>query len=501
MEHQTKGSMTVFFSILTVLFLSLLCALAESARIQGARVKASSVLDLGVFSLFGEYDKYLLEEYDVFAFNGSYGTGTFSIGDVEERLDRYMSKNAKPGTTLFPMDTEGSQILEYALLTDSKGEVFKNQVVSNLKSAIGTEAAARFLEKKRDAEAMEKEGELYEQQEQTNHTDLERLEAEKEQAAAEETKEAGVVEITPEPETPTPANPLDVIKQIKKTGILGLVMRNPEEVSKKTLEKDQLVSRRRRENGNMRLPGKQSGVAADAVFLEYLTSRFGNFREPKEKSGLAYQMEYLLGGKTSDRENLKKVVNKLLFVREGVNFLCIGGNARMRHEAELLAAALTAAIPIPGITAATTAALLLAWAYGESLLDVRQLLAGGKVPLVKTEQSIKLTLNNLIHLTEVLKECDSGGGEGVDYEGYLQILLVGGSQKEYPMRALDLIETELRQKENYGSFCIDHCIAGLSAQAEWQFKPVFSGAASAFLGGRLGRISYVSEKEFCYQTG
>ena len=58
-------------------------------------------------------------------------------------------------------------------------------------------------------------------------------------------------------------------------------------------------------------------------------------------------MEYLLGGKTSDRENLKKVVNKLLFVREGVNFLCIGGNARMRHEAELLAAALTAAIPIP----------------------------------------------------------------------------------------------------------------------------------------------------------
>ena len=58
-------------------------------------------MDLGVFSLFGEYDKYLLEEYDVFAFNGSYGTGTFSIGDVEERLDRYMSKNAKPGTTLF----------------------------------------------------------------------------------------------------------------------------------------------------------------------------------------------------------------------------------------------------------------------------------------------------------------------------------------------------------------------------------------------------------------
>ena len=74
------------------------------------------------------------------------------------------------------------------------------------------------------------------------------------------------------------------------------------------------------------------------------------------------------------------------------------------------------------------------------------------MPLVKTEQSIKLTLNNLIHLTEVLKECDSGGGEGVDYEGYLQILLVGGSQKEYPMRALDLIETELRAEGKLWEF-------------------------------------------------
>ena len=44
------------------------------------------------------------------------------------------------------------------------------------------------------------------------------------------------------------------------------------------------------------------------------------------------------------------------------------------------------------VTTALTAALLAAWAYGESLLDVRILLAGGKVPAVKTKESFQLTL-------------------------------------------------------------------------------------------------------------
>ena len=48
-----RGSMTVFFSVLTVLFLALISAMAESVRVQGARAKAASVLDLG-FSLYLE---------------------------------------------------------------------------------------------------------------------------------------------------------------------------------------------------------------------------------------------------------------------------------------------------------------------------------------------------------------------------------------------------------------------------------------------------------------
>ena len=58
-KYDSKGAMTVFFSIVTVVLLSLMCSLAESVRMQGARAKAAAVLDLGIFSVFGEYERAL----------------------------------------------------------------------------------------------------------------------------------------------------------------------------------------------------------------------------------------------------------------------------------------------------------------------------------------------------------------------------------------------------------------------------------------------------------
>ena len=139
-----RGSMTVFFSVLTVLFLSLICAMAESVRVQGARVKAASVMDLGIFSVFGEFERDLLEEYEVFGVDASYGGEEFQKEKIARRLDLFMKYNTEPsrgtaltGNTLFPIRTEGSSVLRTLLLTDENGLVFRDQVVQNLKSAVG----------------------------------------------------------------------------------------------------------------------------------------------------------------------------------------------------------------------------------------------------------------------------------------------------------------------------------------------------------------------------
>ena len=72
--------------------------------------------------------------------------------------------------------------------------------------------------------------------------------------------------------------------------------------------------------------------------------------------------------------------------------------------------------------------------------------------LIKTAATWKLSLENLGRILEVLGECDQGGGEGLNYEEYLRVLLAAGSREKYPMRALDMIEANLRRKEETSAF-------------------------------------------------
>ena len=65
-------------------------------------------------------------------------------------------------------------------------------------------------------------------------------------------------------------------------------------------------------------------ITKKLLFHEYILKKFGNaVEEEKEKRSLAYEVEYLLEGKTSDQENLEAVLNKLLLIRMGLNlYIC-----------------------------------------------------------------------------------------------------------------------------------------------------------------------------------
>lgn len=508
--QQCKGAMTVFFSILSVLFLSLACTLAESVRVQGAKVKAEAVLDMGIFSVFGEYERELLEEYEVFGVDGAYGFGEFQREKLSGHLDEYMSYNIKPdrgtaltGSSLFPMSNGGSSILRILLLTDEDGWVFRDQVVQNLKSAIGTELTSGFLEFRKKAEELERAAKEYEKQEKEAEQNL--IEAEQVQKEAEEAqKEAGDGAIVPvgpgdlvvvEPQKPD--NPLDLIRRVKRMGILGIVLDDPGAVSSKKVEKKELPSGRKLEKGDLTWDRERGGLLGDGIFQEYLFGHFSCATDEKQTGALSYELEYLLAGKDSDEGNLKAVVNKLLLLREGTNFAYVLSNGEMRHSAELLAAALSGGAP--GLTTAISAALLAAWAYGESLVDVRILLSGGKVPVVKSQESFRLSLENLGRILEVLKGCKDIRGEGLDYRGYLQLLFLTGNKGNYPMRALDLIESNLRQKEGMSAFRIDYCLAGLEAETEWQIPLVFASVPAAFLKIKGKTVTYGTRGKFIYE--
>ncbi len=67
---------------------------------------------------------------------------------------------------------------------------------------------------------------------------------------------------------------------------------------------------------------------------------FGDYLGESEDHALAYELEYVLAGKGSDKENLESVIKRLLFVREAANITHILGDGDKRAKTLGMAEAL-----------------------------------------------------------------------------------------------------------------------------------------------------------------
>ena len=83
-----RGSITVFLSLMLSLMVSLVCTSIVSVRMAAARVQILNGMDIGLYSLFGQYDRKLLEDYELFALDGSGGGGERSEEHTSELQSR-----------------------------------------------------------------------------------------------------------------------------------------------------------------------------------------------------------------------------------------------------------------------------------------------------------------------------------------------------------------------------------------------------------------------------
>ena len=143
---------------------------------------------------------------------------------------------------------------------------------------------------------------------------------------------------------------------------------------------------------------------------------------------------------------------KLMLIRFVPNYAYIQTDAAMKAEAEAMALTLCSLLAVPAITAAAAQVILLAWAYGETVMDLRSLLAGSRVPLVKTKDSWQLSLSSLLKLGTEEDLSDGKDTEGgLPYREYLRMLLFLKPQGEMALRTLGMIEQNLRKEEGLTS--------------------------------------------------
>ena len=90
-----KGSITVFLTLVLSLVLALVCTTIQSARMAAARTQILCGVDIGLYSLFGQYDRNILDEYDLFVLDGSCGGGELKMAEIYDNMEVTLSDDAK----------------------------------------------------------------------------------------------------------------------------------------------------------------------------------------------------------------------------------------------------------------------------------------------------------------------------------------------------------------------------------------------------------------------
>lgn len=491
-----KGSITVYLSLILLLLMSLITAGLYSARQAAGRVVLASGTEQALFSVFAQYDRDLLDMYGLLFLDGGYGGSRLLPGhllhEVEEEAS-YILHPAK-GLLSFGRDLVGArlqdeedQITGYVLATDDRGRAFRRQICEVMQKKLGP-AGLLLLQQRLDGQqqtldSQQQDYSMYgeENAEQYYQEDRQMFGPLQIPMKVTETENGTITEIDTQalPQIP---NPLETIHSMEAAGVLSAVLPRAGGVSAAEVSSQTPVTARTLQSGmNMAADGWE-GSAEKLLLLEYLAENFSCYTSEEKGKGLQYEIEYAIGGKLSDRENLQEVLLQLLLFREATNFLHLMRDISKRQEADSVANIISLLLTVPEAAPFISFALKAAWAYGESILDLRNLLEGKKVPLVKDSAAWQLPLASLIFLRLTGDSHRHTADSGLDYKGYLRLLLLLKNADSLTGSLMDLVEWNVRLEKDRPDFRLDTCLDALRVE----------------LHAAVGRNTYTIERSYGY---
>ena len=452
-----RGTITVFLTLSLTVITSLISACISSAVDRSMRERIETSMDLALLSVFGEYNKKLLEEFDLYFIDCGYGSENGSSYYTGEHLRDYLDYNLNPQKGLvlsFSRDMKKLKVTDVniameSLATDSDGRVFKRQAITYIKDKYGVSVIENLKKNEKDYK-----------QYGIEEFDAEkaRKKAEKKLKKAENLKDEDGNKIKFK-------SPVKVIEKTRSTALESLL--GELDISGKALDGVELVSDRELKTGCGIVANDENldSLSSELLFITYLNDKFSCYTAPKNREGLSYEIEYVLCGKDSDKENLEETVAKIFVAREAANCIYAKDNEKMKTEAEAVAKVTAALLDCKDLEEPLKETILYAWAFAESCIDVHTLLKGGRVPLVKDETT--WTLKTLPQALAYKTHFDDAPKDvfGLDYKNYLMLFLTLEGNNKKMSRSMDMIECDMRCINGNENFRMDNCIEFLEATA------------------------------------
>ena len=189
---EETAQLTVMLSLLIFILLTFAAAVLESASIQTSKNMRRMDVERAVESVFAEYQKELLEEYDIFGLDGTYQSGTYSEERVTDRMTVYGALSGE------------NQVEGIRFLSDGNGQEFAEQVIRYVENRFGVDLLKELAGKEEEAQEQEAEAEDYHRQEEETEKKMDELLASGE-ASPEVSEEGEETE-----------NPLGILQKLKR---------------------------------------------------------------------------------------------------------------------------------------------------------------------------------------------------------------------------------------------------------------------------------------------
>ncbi len=463
MIKEASGSITILASLSIMLISSLLFSLIEAGRYWEMDKTARASAEAGIESLFANYEPTLWETYHLLLLEGGASHQT-SNADREAYIKELLEDDMfRKSDSLLQYKVNEIQLNNIVYITDDAGKAFEAAVTAYMGNSYTfglydylmsqMEKVALFDGKKEDLSQEVKESKIA--YDNVNGDDADALKA---------------------------------VTAVEARGILAMVLPRGSTVSGKSINIENSVLNREINVGDGRLSGL--GIFDTPAVLSYFQTYFSRYGEVKEDHGLDYELEYILCGKGTDEENLRAIVDRILMLREAANMGYLLTDAAKVAEAETLAIAICAFVAQPELVEPVKYSLLAAWAYAESILDMRALLNQKKVPLIKNSALWTSDLSNIPNLLNGYEEAISSES-GFSYEMYLLSFLALAGTKVRSLRALDAMELTVRREEMRSDFRIDNMILEASIELAVRYHTAFFGMEA--ITESMGRNFYIKK--------
>ena len=339
-----------------MLVASSLLALLEASRFHELQRLTQLQTQIAFESVFGKYNNDLWKEYHIL----SCKRDSLENGLLEFGNRRIEDKDA--GSNFFQFFATDVDVESFMRLTDADGLVFVQAAAGYMEESLLFEAAKELYNRYEGIKNLQ-EGSFYDFS--SIERALDALEKEDDFSNSIGSTGENLAEGRKKEERISSGkNLLIEIQNLQRNGVLSLVIEDINMLSNKEIELSQMISHRILPEKNMSF-STETDWYTRVLFQQYLLKHMSCYTK-QEGHEMDYELEYIIGGKNTESENLKVVVNQLLAMREAANFAYLLSCPSKIEEANILAISIVGGTLNPMVVEVVKLAILAAWAFAES---------------------------------------------------------------------------------------------------------------------------------------